>query len=100
MKTQTDYNPNAEVQKQISMMYYKRSKAKNGTYSDAEEAFKWQSLAAEQGDAEAQENLAFMYFFGKGVAYDDEQAFKYFALAAEQGRDEAQEMLNIIKSAV
>jgi len=46
--------------------------------------------AAEQGDAQAQLNLAYAYAKGKEVAQDPEKAFKYFKLTAEDGIDFAQ----------
>ena len=42
---------------------------------------------AEQGDAEAQYNLAQMYFNGWGVARDYGAAYKWFTLASELGED-------------
>ena len=46
---------------------------------------KWYRQAAEQGDAGAQNNLAFMYGTGRGVAQDYVQAHMWFNLAAAQG---------------
>ena len=46
--------------------------------------------SAEQGDAEAQNNLGFMYSIGKGVPQDDAEAVRWFRLAAEQGDAYAQ----------
>ena len=54
------------------------------------EGFEWCLLAAEQGDADAQVNLGFMYFAGKGVTQDYKQAAKWYALSAEQGNVDAQ----------
>jgi TPR repeat protein len=54
--------------------------------------------AAEQGDANAQYNLAMMYFNGQGVARDYEQAAKWFTKAAEQGLAEAQCNLGLMYS--
>ena len=47
-------------------------------------------IKAEQGDAEAQNNLGVMYCEGKGVPEDNAEAFKWFRKAAEQGHDSAQ----------
>ena len=44
----------------------------------------WQPLA-EQGHAEAQNNLGVMYGYGYGVPQDEAEAAKWFRLAAEQG---------------
>ena len=40
---------------------------------------------AEQGDAEAQFNLAAAYEYGRGVSEDDVEALRWHQLAAEQG---------------
>jgi TPR repeat protein len=45
---------------------------------------------AEQGDAEAQSNLGFMYYSGQGVPQNYQEAFKWNKLAAEQGEAGAQ----------
>jgi uncharacterized protein len=47
-------------------------------------------IKAEQGDAEAQNNLGMMYANGKGVVQDDKQAAFWFRKAAEQGEAMAQ----------
>ena len=48
------------------------------------------ALAAEQGNADAQANLGFMYQTGQGVAQDYKTAVKWYTLAAEQGNAIAQ----------
>ena len=50
---------------------------------------KWRQQA-EQGDAEAQCNLALMYDFGNGVPEDDVEAVKWYRKGAEQGDAKAQ----------
>ena len=52
-------------------------------------------LAAEQGDAYAQFNLALMYDNGQGVPQDDKEAAKWYRLAAEQGLGDAQYNLSL-----
>ena len=64
-------------------------------WSQAQDTPSAQELAdlrasAEQGDAEAQNNLGFMYSIGKGVPQDDAEAVRWFRLAAEQGDAYAQ----------
>ncbi len=49
----------------------------------------WKPLA-EQGDADAQNNLGVMYANGQGVAQDDKQAVSWYRKAAEQGDAKAQ----------
>ena len=56
-----------------------------GVPQDDKTAVKWWTLAAEQGDADAQNNLGFMYNNGRGVPQDDKTAVKWYTLAAEQG---------------
>jgi len=46
--------------------------------------------AAEQGQKEAQNNLALMYVKGEGIPEDKQEAFKWFKKAAEQGLAVAQ----------
>ena len=50
-----------------------------------EDTIKGDRLAAEQGDAQAQNNLGMMYFQGWGVPKDDKEAIKWFRVAASQG---------------
>jgi len=53
-------------------------------------AFKELKPLAEQGDAEAQNYLGFMYSNGQGVTQDYRAAVKWYKLAAEQGEAHAQ----------
>ncbi len=55
----------------------------------------WTPLA-EQGDADAQYNLGFMYRNGEGVPQDYETALKWYRLAAEQGNTDAQFNLGLM----
>ncbi|MDP6415703.1 MAG: tetratricopeptide repeat protein, partial [Gammaproteobacteria bacterium] len=48
---------------------------------------------AEQGNADAQHNLGWMYGLGKGVPQDYKTAMKWFILAAEQGIAKSQHNL-------
>ncbi len=52
--------------------------------------------AAEQGDADAQFELGFMYSKGKGVPQDDKQAVNWTRKAAEQGYVSAQYNLSLM----
>jgi len=51
---------------------------------------------AEQGDADAQYNLGFMYDNGYGVPQDDKTALKWWTLAAGQGNTDAQTSLGVM----
>ena len=55
-----------------------------------DQALKYYGMAAEQGHAEAQFNLAVMHQNGWGVPQSDEHANKWYRLAADQGITEAQ----------
>jgi TPR repeat protein len=57
---------------------------------DDVETVKWLRKAAEQGFAEAQNNLGLMCVLGRGVSQDDAEAVKWFRKAAEQGYAAAQ----------
>jgi len=59
----------------------------HGDYSNAAISFR---KAADQGNAEAQFNLALMYEEGRGVTKDDEQAAMWYSKAAEQDYARAQ----------
>jgi TPR repeat protein len=56
-----------------------------GVSQDYAEAVKWYRKSAEQGYADAQNNLGFMYGSGRGVRQDYAEALKWYRLAAEQG---------------
>jgi uncharacterized protein len=52
---------------------------------DSAEAMRLYSLAAAQGDADAQVGLGVMFENGQGVAQDRAEAIRWYRLAAEQG---------------
>ena len=52
----------------------------------------WTPLA-DQGNADAQYTLGFMYEFGRGVPENDKTAVKWYTLAAEQGHAKGQSNL-------
>ncbi|MCZ6767642.1 MAG: tetratricopeptide repeat protein [Acidobacteria bacterium] len=45
---------------------------------------------AEQGDADAQFNLGFMYFLGEAIPLDYKEAFRWYRASAVQGKSSAQ----------
>ena len=53
-------------------------------------------MAAEQGDADAQNNLARMYALGRNVPQDYAEALKWVRMAAEQGHAAAQNSLGMM----
>ena len=50
---------------------------------------------AEQGDSEAQFDVAFCYEHGEGVAYNYEEALKWYKLSSEQGNEYSQFRLGL-----
>ena len=64
-----------------------------GFTKNAVRAATWYRKAAEQGHAEAQFSLGFMYVSGEGVPEDDAQALAWFHKAAEQGDARSQALL-------
>jgi len=82
-----------------------RLKSLSGNFADGWEAYnrgdyaialaEWQPLA-EQGNADAQNWLGFMYQNGRGVAQDDKEAVKWYRKAAEQGHAYGQSNLGVM----
>ena len=56
-----------------------------GVPKNANEAFRWFSLSAEQGYPNSQCSIGFFYASGKGVTQDYSEAAKWFLKSAEQG---------------
>lgn len=67
--------------------------------ADYSEALRLYRLAADQGYAGAQNNLAHMYWTGRGVANNEVEAVRWYRLAAAQGHTGAQASLANICSA-
>jgi TPR repeat protein len=57
-----------------------------GRPQDDAEAVRWLRLAADQGHAQAQADLALFYSNGLGVAQDYAEAVRWLRLAADQGQ--------------
>ena len=62
----------------------------NEQESEEVQRFKATKIEAEQGDADAQWELGYMYAEGRGVEKNDKEAAKWFQKAAEQGDADAQ----------
>ena len=60
-----------------------------GVPRDYEAAVRWYRRAAEQGDADAQNNLGVMYGKGQGVPRNYIEAYIWYSLAAAQAYDAA-----------
>ena len=65
-----------------------------GIPQNKSEAMKWYRLAAEQGNANAQNALGSYYEQGEVVPKDHAEAIKWFRKAAEQGHEIAQANLD------
>lgn len=83
--------------KEAAKKNYMKAQAKLGLLNYNEqvyiEAFKYFSLAAEQGDAISQLYLGRMYENGYGIIQDYSRASYWYTKAAEQGNKEAKESL-------
>ncbi len=71
----------------------------DGTEQDYVAAANWFRIAAEQGHAKAQHNLALMYENGLGVPKDCSEAAKWYRLSAEQGLASSQNNLGVLLEA-
>jgi TPR repeat protein len=58
--------------------------------TDYAEAMYWYRRAADQGNSQAQNNIGWLYEYGRGVALDYSEVMRWFRLAAEQGSAPAQ----------
>jgi len=56
-----------------------------GVPQDYKTAVKWYKLSAEQGNADAQNNLARMYYLGTGVPVDYVYSYMWVNIAASSG---------------
>ncbi len=68
-----------------------------GTEMNYEEAARYLQLAADQGVASAQNNLALLYIKGEGVPQDNELATMWLRAAADQGLAIAAERLQMMQ---
>jgi hypothetical protein len=56
-----------------------------GVPTDYAKALHWFYKAAAQGNADAENQLGWMYQFGQGVQQDDDKALAWYRLSADQG---------------
>jgi TPR repeat protein len=71
-----------------------------GEQPDAALGAIWYRLAAEQGMAEAQNNLGAMYGAGLGVPFDAAEAYAWFSISSDQGNAAAQENRDVAAAAM
>ena len=69
---------------------------RKGIPQDYNEAVKWFTKAAQQGLADAQNNLGEMYDNGQGTPQDYNEAVKWLTKAAQQGHAKAQNNLGLM----
>jgi TPR repeat protein len=71
---------------------------RRGIPQDYNEAAKWFTKAAQQGLADAQNNLGTIYSDGQGVLQDYNEAVKWYTKASQQGHSKAQYNLGLMYS--
>lgn len=74
------------AQNRIGELYYH---ALAGEVRDFDRAFRWFTLAADQGNPDAQFNLGVLYQFGQGVPVDPAKAVFWYRQAAQAGQPNA-----------
>lgn len=84
---------NSTAQYYLGNLY---SWGKDGMPYNSAEAARWYLKSAEQGNAEAQCSIGFMYWQGIGVPVSDSKAVYWMRKAAQQGNESCQEQLGIL----
>lgn len=77
---------NGDVESQIFLGFCHTQDQDEHCPLDYNVAFKWNEMAAQQGEPAGQMMLGKMYSNGAGVAQDSKKSFKWFMKAAEQGQ--------------
>jgi outer membrane biosynthesis protein TonB len=75
-------NGEIAAQSELGDRYYV---GRDGVAADKALAFSWYKKAADQGDAEAEYRIGFMYNTNTGIQGDKAQAFSWYRRAADQG---------------
>ncbi|MFH0261620.1 tetratricopeptide repeat protein [Vibrio barjaei] len=92
---QNGYVGDAAAQYEIGMFYLQSAESESEYLeSTQEKARKWISLAANQGNADAQLQLGLMYAAGTGGEQDHALAVSWIGKAAEQNHPRALDMLH------
>lgn len=68
----------------------------DGFKQDYKQALKWWLIAAERGDAEAENNIGTLYMFGQGVPVDYKKALYWLRLSSAHGNLQAKSNLGIL----
>jgi hypothetical protein len=69
-----------------------------GVLQNDKQAVKWYRLAAEQGYADAQNNLGVMYDNGEGVPQSDIDAYAWWVIAVANNNQRARNNMEIAKT--
>lgn len=72
----------------------------NGISRDEQQAFRWFSQAAENGNLAAQAKLGSLYWAGRGVPKDLNRAYFWTVLARAQGDKSSQDVASILASSM
>jgi TPR repeat protein len=64
-----------------------------GVTQNYQQALKWETSAAQKGDAAGQFNLGLLYLHGQGTKADKQEALKWLQLSAGQGFESAKTLL-------
>ena len=75
---------NSAAENALGLRYF-RGDPQSGIAQDEKEAFRWFSSAADHGNLEAQTNLGFLYWNGRGVAKDLNKAYFWTVVALDRG---------------
>jgi TPR repeat protein len=65
----------------------------NGVSKNIKNACEWYKAAAEQGDSDAQYNIATMYLIGQGTMANEKEYVKWMIASAQGGNELAKKFL-------
>ena len=82
----------------LSICLIENMEIKNALSDTSSEKFLEYKKAAEKGDADAQNNLGYCFFWGYGIYKDLDKAFYWFKKSSDQGNDDATNNLKILFS--
>lgn len=94
LMTRAAENGNAEAQFNLALNY---SQGLNGAPKNEQESFKWASMSANQGYAQAERFLGACYEYGFGTNADAALASQWYAKAAAQGLSREGSIFNTVK---
>jgi hypothetical protein len=89
--TASAQNGDADAQFELGMRFYQQAGPRHP--ENYAQAMTWFQRSADQDNAQAQDRIGVMYYFGQGVPRDYEQAAHWYLLAAQNGNQHAQTRL-------